>query len=149
MRELRTTAGVTRAALADRAELTASTVERIERATRRTRRSTLHRIVTALVEPEQAAATVDELAALAGPALAPESAHAERVGRRLARRTVRARNRAEAAERAERAAWQARRRAAERERERSLGVTLAALRRASPERSHALLESLCAMMAHR
>jgi transcriptional regulator with XRE-family HTH domain len=69
--------GVTQAVLAEAAELSTSGIRRIEAGTRRTRRSTLDGIAAALDEPELA----DELARLAGPALAPESPYAERIAR--------------------------------------------------------------------
>jgi transcriptional regulator with XRE-family HTH domain len=67
--------GFTQAGLAQKAELSTSAIGRIESGTRRTRRSTLERIAIALGSPNLA----DELARLAGPALAPESPHAERI----------------------------------------------------------------------
>lgn len=115
--ELRRAAGLSRAALARAAELSSPTVGRLEAGTRRTRASTLARLAGALAGPDEAPALVAELAALAGPALAPESDFAERVDRRRARRARRAEREAEAEEaRQERAdaalAAEARRRAA-------------------------------------
>jgi len=85
--ELRVAVGVSQATLAERAELARSTVERIEGGTRRTRRSTLERIAEAL---DRSGAT-EELVALVGPALAPESAYADRIEGRRARRRRRGR----------------------------------------------------------
>jgi transcriptional regulator with XRE-family HTH domain len=89
--ELRRAAGFTRWDLAQRSKVSESTVARIERGTRRTRRSTLERIAGALGMPERCG----EFAALAGPALAPESVYADRVTRRRERRWRRARHQAE------------------------------------------------------
>lgn len=79
-------AHVSRSKLALRAEVSIRQLEQIERAIRRTRRSTLGRIAGALVElrPDIGAADelVERLAALAGPALAPESDYRERVEKR-------------------------------------------------------------------
>ncbi len=85
---------MSQATLAERAELARTTVERIEVGTRRTRRSTLERIARALGSPD----ACEELAALAGPALAPESSHPDRIERRRSRRTRREERRREAAE---------------------------------------------------
>jgi transcriptional regulator with XRE-family HTH domain len=70
--ELPAAIGVSQATLAERAELARTTVERIEGGTRRTRRSTLERIAEALDRSD----ATEELVALVGPALAPESAYA-------------------------------------------------------------------------
>lgn len=83
-------AGLSQVRLATAAELASSTIERIESGARRTRRSTLERITAALERPKVAA----ELAAFAGPALAPESEYAERIVRRRERRGRPNRNRA-------------------------------------------------------
>jgi transcriptional regulator with XRE-family HTH domain len=77
---LRRTAGLSQRRLADLAGLHRVSVARIEAGQRRTRRSTLARIAMALTAtcPELGSpgALVDELARLAGRALAPESAWA-------------------------------------------------------------------------
>jgi transcriptional regulator with XRE-family HTH domain len=90
VRALRARAELTQAKLAELAELSVSTVSRIEAGARRTRRSTLGRIAAvvartdpSLGEPEPLA---DSLAGLGGPALAPESAFADRLARRRERR---------------------------------------------------------------
>src|SRR5689334_17154271 len=82
-------AGLTQRALANTAELSVSMIGRIEAGTRRTRRSTLERIAAAFDQPELG----EELARLAGPALAPESAYAGRIATRRQRRTEKARRR--------------------------------------------------------
>jgi transcriptional regulator with XRE-family HTH domain len=82
LRDRRRRKGLTQAQLAAASELSLRHLERIETGSRRTRRSTLSRIATALGDPS----LEKELAALAGPALAPESAFAERVARRRKRR---------------------------------------------------------------
>jgi transcriptional regulator with XRE-family HTH domain len=96
VRALRGDAGLAQARLAELAQVSASTVGKIEAGTRRTRRSTLGRITAALVggHPDlgEADELADELAALAGPALAPESEYADRVARRRKRRWRRRRN---------------------------------------------------------
>jgi transcriptional regulator with XRE-family HTH domain len=66
--------GLAQDTLAEAAELSTSGIRRIEAGTRRTRRSTLDRIAAALGDPDLG----DELAGLAGPALAPESLYGER-----------------------------------------------------------------------
>lgn len=90
LRELRRRTGLSQAALARAAQLNGATISRVEAGTRRTRRSTLERIASALVAelPDlgDADRLTDDLAALAGPALAPESAYADRVARRRKRR---------------------------------------------------------------
>jgi transcriptional regulator with XRE-family HTH domain len=82
LRELRRDRGLTQAQLANAADLSRRHVERLEAGNRRTRESTLARIAAALGDPS----LENELVALAGPALAAESAFAERVARRRARR---------------------------------------------------------------
>lgn len=87
LRRLRwTVARLSRPALAVRAQVSVRQIEQVEQAIRRTRRSTLDRIAAALVKvrPDmgEAAALADRLAALAGPGLAPESDHRERVEKR-------------------------------------------------------------------
>jgi transcriptional regulator with XRE-family HTH domain len=87
LRELRERAGLSRPALAEKAQLGKTQIELIERGGRRTRRSTLDRLAVALTignsNPDELA---NELASLAGPALATESDHADRVARRRDRR---------------------------------------------------------------
>ncbi len=62
----------------------------IENGGRRTRRSTLGRVAAALTDANPSLGDekplADALAELAGPALAPESPHAERIARRRQRR---------------------------------------------------------------
>ena len=70
LRSARSARGLSQRELAEAASLSRSSIERIEAGARRTRRSTLQRIVAALGEEE---ALIDELAALAGHSLAPES----------------------------------------------------------------------------
>lgn len=86
-------AHVSRSKLAIRSEVSIRQLEQIEQAIRRTRRSTLGRIAGALVELEpdigSADQLVEHLAALAGPALAPESAYRERVEKRRRARWAR------------------------------------------------------------
>lgn len=77
--------------LANRSDLSAYQVGQIERGRRRTRRSTLQRIVAALVDEDLVEEVVDGLVEIAGPALAPESIHADRVARRRAARARRTR----------------------------------------------------------
>jgi hypothetical protein len=87
LRRLRwTVARLSRPALSVRAEVSVRQIEQIEQAIRRTRRSTLARIAAALVKvkPEMgdANAIVSSLVTLAGPVLAPESIHRDRVEKR-------------------------------------------------------------------
>lgn len=82
--ELRRAACLTQAQLGAVAGVTDDTIGRIERGQRRTRRSTLGRIATGLAVPDPVA-TADELAAVAGPGLAPESTYIDRLARRRAR----------------------------------------------------------------
>lgn len=91
VRFLREDAGLSRRELAWQAFVHPSTIERIEYGTRRTRRSTLERIAAALVEAlglddGEAVGLVEYLVELAGPALAPESDHADRIVRRRTKR---------------------------------------------------------------
>ncbi|MCU1590252.1 MAG: hypothetical protein JWP11_1508 [Frankiales bacterium] len=83
--------GLTQEELALRAGLSRVQVARLEAGTRRTRRSTLTRIAAALVVEVPKLGPVERLVAdfvdEAGPALAEESQHAERVARRRGRRT--------------------------------------------------------------
>jgi transcriptional regulator with XRE-family HTH domain len=85
LRDARCARGLTQAKLAEANELSESTIQRIEAGSRRTRHSTLERITLALGDP----ALADELARLAGAALAPESPYAERIARRRERRHCR------------------------------------------------------------
>jgi hypothetical protein len=107
-------AGLPLAELGERAQVSDDTLRALGAGRRRTRRSTLGRICFALAkarpelgDPKRLA---DELAAAAGPALAPESPYAARIARRRERRfRRRARERELARERAERAVRQAER----------------------------------------
>jgi transcriptional regulator with XRE-family HTH domain len=98
VRELRARAELTQAKLAELAKLSVSTVGRIEAGARRTRRSTLGRIA-AVVAPRadpslgESEPLADSLAGLGGPALAPESAFADRIARRRERRARKRRGR--------------------------------------------------------
>jgi transcriptional regulator with XRE-family HTH domain len=78
--------GLTQEQVALRAGLSRTHLDRLERGLRRTRRSTLARIAVVLVHEEPRLGPVerlvDDLVAEAGPALAEESAYAERVARR-------------------------------------------------------------------
>lgn len=86
--------GITQDELALAAGLSRVQVARIETGTRRTRRSTLTRIAAALAfeAPTLGAVErlVDDFVEEVGPALAEESAYAERVGRRRAKRVEKA-----------------------------------------------------------
>lgn len=97
---LRRTANLSQRDLAIAADLSRVQVSRIETGSRRTRRSTLARIALALVAELPTAGPVEtlagDLATTAGPALAEESPHAERVAQRRALRSA-ATQRAEAA----------------------------------------------------
>lgn len=88
LRTLRVEARLTQQQLADAAELSRTQVRRIEHGTRRTRRSTLGRIADALADDldDDADRLAQQLEAAAGPALADESDHAERVAERRDRR---------------------------------------------------------------
>jgi transcriptional regulator with XRE-family HTH domain len=90
LRRLRLEAGLAQWALADLAVLGARQVRRIERGESRTRRSTLERIANALTDVDSelgpADQLLDQLVESAGPALAQESPHADRIARRRARR---------------------------------------------------------------
>lgn len=94
LRAYREDAGLSRPALAAAAQLSAGHLGQLEWGVRRTRRSTLTRIAWALhgsdADPDALEAFVDELVALAGPALASESDYAERVERRRERRARKA-----------------------------------------------------------
>lgn len=90
LRELRRKAGFRQAELARRAELSPWMLRALERGARRTHRSTLERVAQALASapqpPAPASDLADDLMALAGQALAPESPYRARVERRRARR---------------------------------------------------------------
>ncbi|HET6873452.1 MAG TPA: helix-turn-helix domain-containing protein [Acidimicrobiales bacterium] len=108
LRRLREAAGMSRRSLANAGQLGERSLQRIEAGQRRTRRSTLARLVAAIVtaspglgDPEN---LLDHLCAAAGPALAPESAYADRVDRRRARRYRSPANKAAWADRATRMA---------------------------------------------
>jgi transcriptional regulator with XRE-family HTH domain len=88
--ELRRKRRLAQTDLAEIAKLSTRGFQRIEAGHRRTRLSTLDRLAAALGDESLAR----ELAALAGPALAPESAHAERITRRRERRSRKAERRA-------------------------------------------------------
>ena len=85
---------MTQCDLALAADLSRVQIARIESGVRRTRRSTLRRIACVLVVENPRQGPVDQLlndlVAMAGPALAEESAYAERVGRRRAVRSDKA-----------------------------------------------------------
>lgn len=85
--------GMTQAEVAREAALHWTSLQRIELGTRRTRRSTLRRIAAAFVLREPRLGPLDDLlddlVTAAGPALAEESAYAERVARRRAAREER------------------------------------------------------------
>jgi transcriptional regulator with XRE-family HTH domain len=82
--------GLTQEQVALRAGLSRTHLDRLERGLRRTRRSTLTRIAVVFVlevpRLGPVERLVDDLVAEAGPALAEESAYAERVARRRALR---------------------------------------------------------------
>lgn len=88
---VRRASGLTQAELALYADLHRVQVARIERGMSRTRRSTLERLAAALVVSNpglgSAHRLADDLVEAAGPALAEESAYAERVARRRAKRS--------------------------------------------------------------
>ena len=96
VRHLRLAAGLTRPQLANAAGVSATQVYRIERGTRRTRRSTLLRFSLAFcaAAPKlgDAERLVDDLVALAGNTLAPESLY-ERTEQRRVRRVLKAERR--------------------------------------------------------
>ena len=91
---LRRAANMTQVQLADQAELGVRHLQRIEAGLRRTRLSTLGRLAAAV------GGDVAELAAMAGPSLASESVHADRMRVRRANR-VRARRGVDARRRSE------------------------------------------------
>lgn len=82
LRRMRAEAGVTAGYVGAVAYITPRQVQRIEQGARRTRRSTLDRIVTVLLlaAPDLGSrdSLVEHLCSLAGPALAPESPHADK-----------------------------------------------------------------------
>lgn len=91
IRTLREEAGLSRRELAWGAFVHESTIARIERGERRTRRSRLEDIVRVFAQKygyddDTAAALVEYLVEVAGPALAPESEYAQRIVRRRIRR---------------------------------------------------------------
>jgi hypothetical protein len=87
LRRLRESHGMSRPVVARGAQVSSTTIALIEWACRRTRPSTLRRIVDVLVpDPAKAAAIVEHLLELGGPAVAPESQWANRLDRRRARR---------------------------------------------------------------
>ena len=94
LRGYRTSAHLTRAALAQLVGVHPSTIERIERATRRTRRSTLEAIAMALAEVigQPTSAISSPLLTVGAPVLAPESEYADRIARRRQRRYRKAKN---------------------------------------------------------
>lgn len=106
--------GMTQASLALAAGLSRVQLARIETGTRRTRRSTLTRIAAALVVEVPKLGPVERLVEdfveEAGPALAEESAYAERVSRRRSRRVDAAYRQLERAEAADLFRWLYRRR---------------------------------------
>lgn len=90
LRHLREHVGLSRAALADATGMHPRSISRIEAGERRTRRSTLTRLLTALINHEGSLGDIDYLLEglirRAGPALAEESPHHERIEARRARR---------------------------------------------------------------
>lgn len=84
LRLLRQEAGLSRDELAARADMTPRHLGALERGDRRTRRSTLSRLSEGMVGPFAAPPLVEELVALAGPVLAPESRYTEQAARTLA-----------------------------------------------------------------
>lgn len=92
VRELRGRARLSQRELGVLATLSATHVGRIERGVHRVRRSTLDRLLAHLVPADDREAVLDELAELAGPALAPESDYEPRRARRRAMRERRDRD---------------------------------------------------------
>lgn len=94
LRRMRIAAGLTQSTLATVVGLSERSVRRLERGARRTRRSTLTRLGYAVARhlglPVAADPIVLALVLTAGPALAPESAHAARLDARRERRVRRA-----------------------------------------------------------
>lgn len=89
---LRSNAGIMQKDVAWAAQIQASTLCLIEKGRRRTRRSTLTRIVESIAMVDDSLdvdATVDDLVALAGPALAPPSRGELRAEKRRGRRSKR------------------------------------------------------------
>jgi transcriptional regulator with XRE-family HTH domain len=93
LRQLRVAASVSQAALAAAIGLSERSIRRLETGGRRTRQSTLARVAVAVAhrldQPAAASVLLSALVLIAGPALAPESAHAARVDGRRGRRTRR------------------------------------------------------------
>lgn len=89
LRRVRRDRKISQRSLARTAQISERHLQRLERGERLTRASTLDRLARAL-EPDEAAAQVllTEFLALAGPTLADETAYAERVERRRARRVA-------------------------------------------------------------
>jgi transcriptional regulator with XRE-family HTH domain len=89
LRTVRRDRKVSQRTLAGAAQISERHLQRLERGERLTRASTLDRLARAL-EPDEAAAKVllGQFLALAGPTLADETAYAERVERRRARRVA-------------------------------------------------------------
>lgn len=90
LRSLRWHAGLSQAAVADLTGMNLRSISRIEAGQRRTRRSTLARILAALLNEDPNLGDIDHLLdgliRRAGPALAEESPHRERIEARRARR---------------------------------------------------------------
>lgn len=90
LRSLRGHAGLSQAAVADLTGMNLRSISRIEAGQRRTRRSTLARILAALLNENPSLGDIDHLLdgliRRAGPALAEESPHRERIEARRARR---------------------------------------------------------------
>lgn len=86
--EMRTAVGLTRRSLSRLAPVSYEHLSAIERGKRRTRRSMLQRILAPIVHDDALEMELDELVAIAGPALALEidEAYAERAQRRRERR---------------------------------------------------------------
>jgi transcriptional regulator with XRE-family HTH domain len=90
LRQLRQAAGMTLEGLARASSSNVRTIQRVEIGVRRTRRSTLSRWLEILTTRAPVIGDVDdlldELCALAGPGLAPESEYRDRIERRRKRR---------------------------------------------------------------
>lgn len=90
LRHLREHVGLSRAALADATGLNPRSISRIEAGERRTRRSTLTRLLVALISEDAGLGSFDclleGLVRRAGPALALESPHQDRIEARRVRR---------------------------------------------------------------
>lgn len=83
IRDQRMSLGLTLRTVADRAQITPSSLCMIEHGQRRSRASTLRRILTDGLEMPE---VLENCIHLAGPSLAPESEYAERIERRRMRR---------------------------------------------------------------